>query len=392
MNLTDELLRSALDETADEIEADRVPPLRLTVGRAPSSASLHMARLRCRWLTAAAAAATVVAVIAGSTVLAARGSGRPSPSREPAAVGIGPLPRFYAVILSTPPTSLLAIHNARTGATLATAKLAPGETNDLITAAADDTTFVIGQQRQAGPMAFLLARFDPARNSLTLRRLTLVQTSGDAPEFIALSPDGTQLAAAVDFGGLKPRPSEIRIYSLATGAVKMWTTPADPAPLQGLSWASDRSLGFDFVSSDGRRPGGIWLLTTSAPAGDLLADSRLVVRQGQPGRITVEGTFAMINNGAAVVTIVLLAHQRVYSRFEVLSTRTGRVIRTFLPSTLTGGEEGLYWSNSTGTVLAGFAPYTGPHPNWLGPLEWISGSRHTPVKRAGIPAFGTIAF
>ena len=102
----------------------------------------------------------------------------------------------------------------------------------------------------------------------------------------------------------------------------------------------------------------------------------------------------LIDNGAAVVTVAGRAaspHRNIDSQFEVLSTRTGRVIRAFLPSSRSGGYEGLLWASSSGAVLAGYVPYTAPHPHPLGPLEWIIASRHTPIK--GVPqGFLPIAF
>jgi hypothetical protein len=401
MNLTDDLLRSALHETASEIPADRIRAFDAAVVRDASGASQHVIFPRSRWLTAAAAAAAVVAVIVGSAVLAAGPSSRPhspnsasSPYSPTVSTGtVGPLPRYYAVISSAYSQYRLIIRSARAGTTLATARLTGHLSNSfLITAAANGTTFVIGKSNTnaAGSlvsMSFLLARFDPARKRITLRTLPIAPlASADFVQAIALSPDGSKLAVAAEAshdGAVVA--SEIRVYAVATGGARVWTEPGGSQySVLALSWGPGAILGLDYFTSRPTVWGGIRLLNTDRAAGNLLPASRLTVPQIQPAGYKVAGQFTLIDHGTAVVTDVQrLARRKVNSQFEVLSTSTGRVIRAFFPSTLPGGEEGLMWSNSAGTVFAGYVPYTGPHPNWLGPVEWFSTTAHMPIK--GVP-------
>jgi hypothetical protein len=380
-------VRAAAEATAHEVTPDGIPDWEDLANRTASGRERRVPvtrrHVRARWLAPVTAAAAVLAVAAG---LAGGLSGTARPSPASSAARIGPLPRYYALIVAVHGTCRLVIHDARSGATLVTARLAPGQ-YDQITAAADDTTFVIGQQGRTGPMSFLLARFDPARDTITVHKLPIAPVpAAEATNGIALSPDGTELAVTtriVDAHDDTNAPGEIRLYSLATGAVKEWTTSADWGNLGLVSWGSDGILGFDFFTmnpADATRAG-IRLLNTNAPAGNLLADSTLAVPQAQPAGYLVQGPIALIDNGAAVVTIAERSqHRKVVSRFEVLSTRTGRATRTFLPSR-PGGALSLVWASAAGTVLAGYFS--------SGSVEWISGARHTPVS--GVPASGFLA-
>jgi len=380
MNLTDDLLRSALRETGGEIPSDRVPALDLATRRNESATSRRVSRPRTRWLTAAAAAVAVVAVIAVSAVLAGRDFGRPGSSDGPAA-GIGPLPRYFADLETGRGCrpNCLVIHDARTGAVLATATASSRQPYGPISTAANDTTFVVATANlTAGGWGggFLLARFDSVRHTITFRKLPIPPLS-DVVYGFAVSPDGRELAVAVN-----DPVRQLRLYSVATGAVKVWTTTGivdSEYGQEGLSWANDSLLAFDWgrPHDDRAEAGqqGIRLLDTSAPPGDLLAASRLAVSQDQASGYVLQGRFAMTNNGTAIASAVERWQGAVNSQYEVFSARTGRVIRTFLPSTQRG--ESLWWANSAGTLFVGSVPASGPDPT---PLEWISGSAHTPVR------------
>jgi hypothetical protein len=390
MNLTDDLLRHALRETASEIPANRVPAIDLTASRAAGHSSHHVLLSRSRWLTAVAAAAAVAAVIAGSAVLAAGNFGRPRPSRVPPLTFSGQ-PRFYAVLGAahgSQPSSLI-IRDVRTGATLATARPPEHWSYVKVTAAANDTTFVIGAVRMqavsstlAGLTSFFLARFDPARGRLTVRALPIPALT---PTGIALSPDGSALAVALRAGsGDVSASGELRLYSLTTGAVKVWTTSGvvdQSSGEQGLSWGPHGILAFDWNRSATTDPAdeGIWLLNTNAPAGSLMRASQLAARQAQPDGFVLQGAFSLIDNGTAVVSVAeraLSTHGGVHSEYEVLSTSTGQVIRAFLPSAYY--DEALWWASPAGNVLAGYLPQSSARSS--GPAEWFSGAKHAPIE------------
>jgi DNA-binding beta-propeller fold protein YncE len=398
VNLTDELLRSALRETGYEIPAGRVGALDLSAAGSGSRASARLLGPRRRWLTAATAAVAVAAVIAGSVVLASALPGRPSrpASAPPSAPVPGTIPRYYAVLTNVHgdgPIGLV-LHNARTGAILATAVPPQHFSYTEVTAAADDMTFVVGAQTptsgqqgsQPTSMVFFLARFNPASSRITLHQLAIPALP--TPDGIALSPDGAKLAVALSAG---PRlTGGVRLYSLATGVVKTWTTPGEvdeSSGEQGLAWAPDGDLAFLwFGPSNGpakSAPDGIWRLNPNAPAGNLLAASTLLVRQDQPSGYGLQGPFALVDNGAEVISVVERAHSAawaVVSEYDVFSARTGRVIRSFLPTSQY--VEALWWANAAGTLLVGTIPQEQGKSVVSSPLEWVSGSRHAPVKGA----------
>jgi hypothetical protein len=219
-------------------------------------------RLQSRWLTAVTAAAAVLAMIAASALLAAEPSGRPAAPATPA--GIGPLPPYYAELGNCRGNAnvprCVFIRNAWTGAVLASA--GPPRRNFLdleITAAADDTMFVIGavslKSSLRQPTSFFLARFDPASKTITMRALSIPSLPASA---IALSPDGRELAVVVPTytDGLITS-SALRLYSLATGAVRVWTALGivDSAQGdQGLSWGPGGILAYYWSRNSGHRP------------------------------------------------------------------------------------------------------------------------------------------
>jgi hypothetical protein len=342
---------------------------------------LHRAtHLSSRWLTVSAVAAATIALLPGSAALAEGHSARPV------------LPRYYAVITSGPDCrgGCLIVHNAQTGATLATAS-APADWNYLqVTGAANDTAFVIGALEPSSGYSyvFLLARFDPGRDTLSVRQLPIPGMSV-APDGFAQSPDGTKLAVALQSNPSGSGSGELRLYTLATGVAKVWTTTGVIDWLsnnQGLSWGSRGILAFDWSrpihnpAEAGQQ--GIRVLNTNTKTGNLLTDSRLAVRQAQPAGYVLQGRFAITDEGREVVAVVERVHPPTASQYEVFTTGTGRVVRVFLPSKQR--LESVWWADSSGSVLAGDLPGSGKSAG-LSVLEWITGGahRHTAVK--GVP-------
>jgi hypothetical protein len=324
---------------------------------------------------------------------------RPAPA-SPGPAGLGPLPRYYAALLPGHAGFgyRLAVADARTGTTLASASPPQSHSFAEISAAADDTTFVVGAVRttstpdNSDPMTLYLARFDPARKTITMRALPIPPLPGAMPTAFSLSPDGRELAVVLhNVTNRMITSSSLEVYSLATGAVKVWSAPGFVDPLgvgNGLSWGPGGILAFEWSrrSVPGRSASeGIRLLNTDSPAGSLLDASRLAVRGVQPDGQLLQGTLALIDHGAEVVSVVegRPLHSGVVSEFYVFSTRTGRALRAFLPSTRM--EDDLLWGNPAGTVIVGNMPRP---DGWQGPLEWISPSRQIPIR--GLPADGDL--
>jgi hypothetical protein len=239
-------------------------------------------------------------------------------------------------------------------------------------------------------MTLYLAQFDPARKTITMRALPIPPLPASMPVAIALSPDGRELAVVVhNVTDRMITSSTLRVYSLATGAARAWTAPGFVDSLglgEGLSWGPGGILAFEWSRTSDPRPaagGGIRLLDTNGPGGNLLTASRAAVPGVQPDGQYLQGTLALIDHGSEVVSVVgnSPVGSGVVSEFEVFSTRTGRVLRAFLPSRRV--EDALLWANPAGTVIAGSAPEPDVQ---AGPLEWISPTRQIPIK--GLPANG----
>jgi hypothetical protein len=401
-------VRAAAEATAQEITRDSIPDwsdfaLRADSGRERGTQSSRRRvrsrwHSRSRWLAPVAAAVAVLAVIAVSAGLAAGHPGSPAPAASTTRTSIGPLPRYYAMLTSSNlnwPYHLV-VADARTGATLASAFPPRNYSDDDITAAADDTTFVVGTVRMvrtpiaSDPMTLNLAQFNPARKTITMRPLPIPPLPGSMPVAIALSPDGRELAVVVhNVTDRMITSSTLSVYSLATGAVRAWTAPGFVDSLgvgDGLSWGPGGLLAFEWSRSSVPRPaagGGIRLLDTNGPGGNLLTASRAAVPGVQPDGQYLQATLALIDHGSEVVSVVgnSPVGSGVVSEFEVFSTRTGRVLRAFLRSRRI--ELYLLSANPAGTVIVGEVP--GPDGR-ASPLEWITPTRQIPIK--GLPANG----
>ena len=121
--------------------------------------------------------------------------------------------------------------------------------------------------------------------------------SGDRLTGLALSPDGSKLAVAIQPGSIDKQPdlTLVRVDTLATGAVRTWTghgtigtTGLGADDAQSLSWMSDeRTLAFDW-NGTGSGPllpdGGSGCSTSDARGSNLLTGSRRAVFIGGQAR------------------------------------------------------------------------------------------------------------
>jgi len=297
-------LRAAFRQTADEIP-DQAPPLHLSPQSRAGQDGRHT-RWRA-WAAPLAAAALVIAAIAGTLAVAA------SLKHQPATAGqsAGPygVPAYYVALITAQPRSdvqndldssswtdtAAELRSTQTGAVLA--KVTPPKPYASftgVTAAADDRTFVLSAQ---GPLhasgvppypaqRFFVLRIDPAARGGARMTLTALPAkyvpAGNGIHDMALSPAGTQLAA--DIGADPPFDQRLYVFDLATGAERTWSvrTCAKCAPGSGgmifsgvntdaLSWTADsQHIAFIWGST-------VRLLDTRAEGSDLLTDSRTVV-------------------------------------------------------------------------------------------------------------------
>jgi hypothetical protein len=296
-------LRAAFRETADEIPAE-APPLHLSPQPRAGQNGRHT-RWRA-WAAPLAAAALVIAVVAGALTVAGSLKHEPATAGPPA----GPygVPAYYVALITANPRSdvkndlassswtdtAAELRSTRTGAVLATVTPPmPYVSFTGVTAAADDRTFVVSAQ---GPLhssgvppfpaqRFFVLRIDPAARDGA--RMTLIALpagyvpAGHGIHDMALSPDGTQLAA--DIGADPPFDQKLYVFDLATGTERTWSvrTCAECVPGSGgmvygevetdaLSWTAD-SQHVAFIWGNEVR-----LLDTRAAGSDLLTGSKTV--------------------------------------------------------------------------------------------------------------------
>ena len=296
-------LRDALRETADEIPA-QPPPLDLS----PQPRASRNARWRA-WAAPLAAAALVLAAVGVSLTVAANLKHQPAAARAQASqAGLAGVPAYYvALIAAAKPQSDVAndlgasslaysaaeLRSTQTGAVLA--RITPPKpyvSFTGVTGASDDRTFVLsaqGAQPSVVPpfpaQRFFLLRIDPAARAGARMTLTALPAgyvpAGYGIREMALSPDGTHLAAGV--GESLGYAEELDVFDLATGTERAWSTRtcAECMPNAGgnlwfgvntdaLSWTADsQHVAFTWENT-------VRLLDTRAAGSDLLTDSKKV--------------------------------------------------------------------------------------------------------------------
>jgi hypothetical protein len=296
-------LRAAFRETADEIPAE-APPLHLSPQPRAGQNGRH-SRWRA-WAAPLAAAALVIAAVAGALTVA--GSLKHEPVTAGQSAGPYGVPAYYVALITAQPRSdvendlassswtdtAAELRSTQTGAVLA--KVTPPKpyvSFTGVTAAADDRTFVVSAQ---GPLhsfgvppfpaeRLFVLRIDPAAQAGARMTLTALSAgyvpAGDGIHDMALSPDGTQLAA--DIGADPPFTQALYVFDLATGTERAWSArpcagclPSSGGMVYGevetdaLSWTTD-SQHIAFIWGNTVR-----LLDTRAAGSDILTDSKTV--------------------------------------------------------------------------------------------------------------------
>ena len=401
MNVSPDQVRAATRGAADVITPERVPPLRL-----PESAAADGAARRARpaWVTPlAAAAAIVILAVASATAGSWLARSVPAHPAHPAGSGTAVagmteshtftgVPPYYVAVKNS---SQAQVRATATGATLATIRTSIPFVG--VTGAADDRTFVLDAQRQVmGPTTvlwpeqakFYLLRLNASGGEKSLTRLALAALpKGTAVTGLALSPDGSKLAVEVDTQiNDNPGLLEIRVYTLATGAYRIWftngsTDSEDPGGFTGsgvdgaatISWGADsKTLAFDWQNQ--ARVTGVRLLDTAAGGDNLIADSRLAViedpgnnmappRPEPPDYISRCVTDSIMSaDGSSIVcgydtgTLRSANSHRTTTGFIRYSTKTGKPAQVYGVSTFngqSGGDISVWWTSATGKTLIG---------------------------------------
>jgi hypothetical protein len=453
MNTLQERVRAATRAAAGTVPPDSVPPLRLPAaeagrsrGGSRPSASAWARRLAPLGAALAVVAVAIAMVTLGQAVHSSAAPPRPAPTAPsvpsvPSAPGLvlaGPaaasytatdqVPAYYVSIESHGNPnfnrSYAVVRSTATGSVLGTIAAPGGGTVVTATASADDRTFVLDEQPWVPPQShanqffeprtFVLFRLDASGRPGALTRLSVSVPSGALMTGFALSPDASQLAVAVEPDNVKADPGlqQIRVYSLATGAVRTWSADGTigfgPDDARSLSWTdSERTLAFDWT---GNGPGvhvGVRLLDLRSGGADLLADSRQAVSlvnqtpgNTSPGAssashpqsacqqdsiITPNGT--MIVCGAIAATDesvgstgsggVNLQRGAVtgFFEFSVATGRAARILGYWRFGSVGALSVDVLWSNASGSVLIGVIPDAGG-----GRVGVIRGNEFTPLS------------
>jgi hypothetical protein len=272
------------------------------------------------------------------------------------------MPRYYVTMDHFRPVA--EVRDAATGKVLRTVAL-PRRIDpkmSQIAAAGDGRRFVLAL------FSFPRTRFYWLRVSAGghSARLTALNAAplpaGDAAAGIAVSPNGSKLAVAIQLSG--GQRGAVEVVSLATGTARTWTTGSPGYPAS-VSWADGRRLGFFWAGTGAapQRDSGLWELDTAAPGHALLSGRRILplVTGGdtvQDAQLTTAGTViaAVTYNGTAHV-----ARGTVVGGIVELSARTGRPLRTLLAEhaayAADPGHQGWY----IGSCLLAGADRTGAH-------------------------------
>jgi len=441
MNTLEDKVRAALREAAYEITQRSVPPLRLHDGRrqpGPPNATGHRWPA---WLTPLAAAASVAIVIAASLAISSALHVR-HPGTSTSGHQAGPfagVPPYYLVLRGTNPSptalqpQFALIKTTATGAVVARITAPrPYGTFVAVTAAADDRTFVLaaspwrvhrvdgGVNVPESPTKFFLLRLGPHGRPAHLTALPIAPLPGTAAN-IAISPDGSKLAVAVRGGAGTGSSPAIQVFSLATGAERVWTWPGggpitNNAGSEGevLSWTTDgRTLAFQQWVGNSID---VRLLDTTTPGGSLQSDSRLALRwrgdaetwhlvHGKISNVIFGYSAIITGDGSRIVAATgSLTKHPLNSElaFTEFSAGTGKVVKILgrwpIPGLYPGQTQDVLWTNASGSTLIVLAhvpgtPTKDPHSiNSAGyGIEYgvLRGNRFTPLPGAPNPGPGS---
>jgi hypothetical protein len=261
-----------------------------------------------RGLAPLAAGLAVAALVVGLTVVGGSHSARPgtgtsADETDPTASGV---PQFYLTLANSGGNGLtapvVAVHSSQTGQVIS--RLEVGDHRGFVEGIAAEPpgrTFLAYESiytgtrkgNPTGDKEVVLYRLRVSRDGHAIRsqRLRMVLMPPGSHEWlmgVAVSPDGSELAAAFSRGpsGSLTSHAAIRVYSLTGGGTKTWTAPGRLGTVFSPVWTSDHQL--TFVWQDHLRGSAVYfylgrsqvrVLNTSTPGHSLLA-SKVVMTEG----------------------------------------------------------------------------------------------------------------
>jgi hypothetical protein len=307
-------LRDAFRADAETVRPQAIPgppapPVRPVPGGRPGFRQ-H------RILIPLAAAAAVIALVAGLSVATPLFGGREQPSatgpsaaptadsrpaapvpvpslgaqasRGVAASASAPgVPRFYVTVYNAPsgPVNYIVVRDSATGHVAGRMDPPAGSFFAAIAAPAGDRTFVtavessarctsqlywfrLNDQGQPGPLAPL--------------HITVPGTYSQTGD-LAITADGRTIGYGTY---LCDGEGEVGVIHLATGQVRVWNWTGLSTPMNLSLSADGRLLAYTVFPMGTRNLGGTWILPTSAPAGSLAKHSRVVSRTATWGALS----------------------------------------------------------------------------------------------------------
>jgi hypothetical protein len=333
-------LRTELRAYCDRVRPESVRPL--------TEPPARPRRRVIRWLAPVTAVVAVLAVVAGVLVTRQQFEVSFSAQGRAGAAAAG-LPRHYVTLFQTFADgghrilTRAVVHDSRTGAALssvAVPRLTGGSSNGMnITAAADDSTFVIYQSTTYSAVNrvawFDLLRIGPGGRSATLARLRLKVPRTLSVDYAALSPDGTRLAMQEQYcPGTGSCPyTGIRVITLATGRARTWTSrQANDAPFN-VSWAGNSAVAFLWGSH-------YRLLNVTGHGGDLLA-SRVIASPPAEPTFYIPAALVTADQRAVITSSVRnvaagFGQDTVVAKIIELDARSGRLLRVLQTITMHG--------------------------------------------------------
>jgi hypothetical protein len=338
-----EELAAAFHDHADPVTRTALDPA--GIFRRGTRARRRRAAIR---VAAAGAAATALAVV---VTVANLGAGpAPGPTRGPGAAprppGLlldaavtGPLPagaaalgmpRYYVTTDHSHPVA--EVRASATGKLLATVALPRtiDPKTSQIAAAGNGRTFALALLSFPRTRFYRLQVAGGGRSARLTGLNAAPLPAGEYADGIAVSPDGSRLAVAIQRSG--GQHGTVEVVSLATGATRTWTTAQAGIPA-GVSWAGSHTLGFFWEGTGAAQGGsGLWTLDTAAPGNRLLSGRRVLPASTggdavQYAQLTAAGTVvaAVTYDGTAHVS-----RGTVVGGIVELSAGTGRPSRTLL--------------------------------------------------------------
>lgn len=434
MTEPEDLVRSTTRAIASTVRD--VPPLRLAPPEGqllPFAPVARRARRLRGWLAPVTAAAVVLAVAVSLVIIRDIPNGRVVPAASPAS---SPSVPAYYVALSAPASAGrndLVVGGTLTGRRVATVPAPKGTAFGVVTAAADDRTFIVDAipaSGASGYAAWYQLTISPGASPATrLTRLPIPDTPVSLFGAAAVSESGTELAVMLQpyEGMLKQTPitTSLRIYSVGTGRLlNSWSTRylhvlaqaiPNPTPSNTLSWVNgDRAIAFNtYRTISGANSSFVWattvrVLDVTAGGGNLISDSRAVASgcsgppSGQAPPLTANGQTVLC---ATMVSPYLPVPRKtgltINLRWSAYSVSAPKALRTVYKTSLRvpvvhqpdvgGSDDGIavQWANASGATMIVDWNVGSPAPPLQVHFGVVSQGRFVPLPK---PAAGLTGF